>query len=100
MSFTLREVPTLRVVRGAAGIDVEAAEIAVADLLAALGRDAGDEHLADTPRRVVAALAELLTPREFNLTTFPNDEDYDELVVARDIPFESLCQHHLLPFKG
>src|SRR4029079_18494078 len=51
-------------------------------------------------RRVAAAYAELLTPREFNLTTFPNDENYDELVVARDIPFHSLCQHHLLPFTG
>ena len=39
-------------------------------------------------------------PRSFNLTTFPNDEGYDELVLARDIPFHSLCQHHLLPFKG
>ena len=42
----------------------------------------------------------MLTPRSFNLTTFPNDERYDELVLARDIPFHSLCQHHLLPFTG
>jgi GTP cyclohydrolase IA len=42
----------------------------------------------------------MLTPRSFNLTTFPNDEGYDELVLARDIPFHSLCQHHMLPFKG
>jgi GTP cyclohydrolase IA len=41
-----------------------------------------------------------LTPRPFTLTTFPNDEGYDELVLARDIPFQSLCQHHLLPFRG
>jgi GTP cyclohydrolase I len=53
-----------------------------------------------TPRRVAAAYAELLTPREFSLTTFPNDEGYDELVLARDIPLQSLCQHHLLPFTG
>ena len=58
------------------------------------------EHLRDTPRRVAAACAELLTPRPFNLTTFANDEDYDELVLARDLPFHSLCQHHMLPFKG
>lgn len=38
--------------------------------------------------------------RPFDLTTFPNDEGYDELVLARDIPFQSLCQHHLLPFHG
>jgi GTP cyclohydrolase I len=82
------------------GVDVAAAERAVADLLAALGQDPGSEHLADTPRRVAHAYAELLTPREFTLTTFPNDEGYDELVLARGIPVQSLCEHHLLPFHG
>jgi GTP cyclohydrolase I len=77
-----------------------AAERAVGDLLRALGQDPTSEHLADTPRRVAAAYAEMLTPREFSLTTFPNDEGYDELVIARDIPLHSLCQHHLLPFTG
>ncbi len=90
----------LEVFGGTAAIDLAAAQQAVADLLVALGQDADDEHLRETPRRVAAAYAELLTPRAFNLTTFPNDEEYDELVVARDIPFHSLCQHHLLPFKG
>jgi GTP cyclohydrolase I len=42
----------------------------------------------------------MLTPRPFSPTTFPNEEGYDELVLARDIPFHSLCQHHMLPFKG
>ena len=46
------------------------------------------------------AYAELLTPQPFRPTTFPNDEGYDELVVARAIPFHSLCEHHLLPFHG
>jgi GTP cyclohydrolase IA len=92
--------PALRVIRGEAAMDREAASRAVADLLVALGRDPDDEHLADTPRRVADAYAELLTPRSFNLTTFPNDEGYDELVVARDIPFHTLCEHHLLPFAG
>src|SRR4051812_50143518 len=90
----------LRVVGANADIDLPAAERAVADLLVALGQDPEDEHTRDTPRRVAAAYAELLTPRSFNLTTFPNDEHYDELVLARDIPFHSLCQHHLLTFKG
>jgi GTP cyclohydrolase I len=90
----------LRLVRGGADIDVDAAERAVADLLRALGQDPGDEHTRDTPRRVAAAYAEMLTPRSFSLTTFPNDEGYDELVLARQIPFHSLCQHHMLPFKG
>ena len=61
---------------------------------------AADEGLADTPRRVAAAFAELLTPPPFSPTTFPNSQGYDELVVARSIPFASLCQHHLLPFCG
>ena len=81
-------------------IDLAAAELAVADLLSALGADSDDQHLRDTPRRVAAAYAEMLTPRAFNPTTFPNDEGYNELVLARDIPFHSLCQHHMLPFKG
>ena len=92
--------PDLHLVRGGADIDLAAVEHAVVDLLLALGQDPKDEHTRDTPRRVAAAYAEMLTPRAFNLTTFPNDEDYDELVLARDIPFHSLCQHHLLPFKG
>jgi GTP cyclohydrolase I len=72
----------------------------VADLLVALGQDPSSAHLADTPRRVAASYAELLTPPPFALTTFPNDERYDELVLAKAIPFASLCQHHLLPFVG
>jgi GTP cyclohydrolase I len=81
-------------------IDLVAAESAARDLLLALGTDLSDEGVADTPRRVAAAYAELLTPVPFEATTFPNDEGYDELVLARDIPFHSLCQHHLLPFTG
>lgn len=81
-------------------IDLAAAEGAVTDLLAALGQDLDDDHIRDTPRRVASAYAEMLTPRTFNLTTFPNEEGYNELVLARDIPFHSLCQHHMLPFKG
>lgn len=76
------------------------AENAVAELLTALGRDVTGEHLADTPRRVAASLLEMLTPRDFAMTTFPNDENYRELVLVRDIPFHSLCEHHLLPFRG
>jgi GTP cyclohydrolase I len=91
---------SLSVVQGGAQIDRHAAERAVRDLLVALGQDPTDEHTQETPRRVVSAFTEMLTPRSFNLTTFPNDEGYDELVLARDIPFHSLCQHHLLPFKG
>ena len=81
-------------------IDLAAAETAAHALLVALGTDMDDPGVAGTPRRVAAAYAELLTPIDFVATTFPNDEGYDELVVARDIPFHSLCQHHMLPFFG
>jgi GTP cyclohydrolase IA len=81
-------------------IDLPAAERAARDLLTALGCDLEAESVRDTPRRMAGALAELLTPQPFHATTFPNDEGYDELVVARDIPFHSLCEHHLLPFHG
>ncbi len=49
---------------------------------------------------MVAAYAEPLTPQTFEPTTFPNQEGYDKLVVARSIPFHSLCAHHMLPFFG
>ncbi|SEC91735.1 GTP cyclohydrolase I [Amycolatopsis tolypomycina] len=81
-------------------VDLHAAERAVADLLRALGKDPSSEHLDDTPRRVAHAYAEMLRPRDFQLTTFPNDEGYDELVLAKSIPVQSLCEHHLLPFRG
>lgn len=81
-------------------IDPLAAEAAVVDLLGALGQDLCDPQLRDTPRRVVASLTEMLSPAPFHLTSFPNDDNYDELVVARDIPMRSLCAHHMLPFVG
>ena len=90
----------LRVVHGRQEVNLPAAERAVRDLLFALGRDPSSPHLADTPRRVAESLTEMLTPREFDLTTFPNDENYDELVLARSIPVQSLCEHHMLPFTG
>jgi len=82
------------------GADPEAAERAAADLLAALGLDLTNGHLADTPGRMARALLEMTTVPEFDLTTFPNDEEYDELVLVRDIPMQSLCEHHMLPFVG
>jgi GTP cyclohydrolase I len=82
------------------GIDLAAAEDGARRLLEALGADLEDENLRETPRRVAASLAEMLTPKPFEATTFPNDEGYDELVMARSIPFHSLCEHHVLPFYG
>ncbi|WP_441787146.1 GTP cyclohydrolase I [Leifsonia sp. 2MCAF36] len=90
----------VRAISMAPAIDVEAAEAAAAQFLTALGMSLESDHLRATPGRMARAWAEMLTPRPFDLTTFPNDEGYDELVVARDIPVRSLCEHHLLPFTG
>jgi GTP cyclohydrolase IA len=81
-------------------IDHASVQRAARDLMLALGADVRSEALHDTPRRVADAYAELLTPRPFQATTFPNEAGYDELVVVRAIPFHSLCMHHLLPFHG
>lgn len=83
-----------------ASVDLDAAAEAVRALLSALGQDPERPGLLDTPRRVAKAYAELLAPGSFNLTTFANDERYDELVLVSRIPFVSLCEHHLLPFAG
>jgi len=93
-------VTPLHLVTAGAAIDLDAAETAVRDLLIALGQNPDSEHLRETPRRVALAYEEFLSPEPFVPTTFPNDEGYDELVLVRDIPFHSLCQHHLLPFSG
>ena len=92
--------PQLQTVGPSPAVDLGRAERAVTDLLTALGQDPASEQLLETPRRVAAGYAELLTPAPFTPTTFPNDEGYDELVLVRAIPFQSLCQHHLLPFVG
>lgn len=91
----------LRVVKEPeAGMDLAAAEQAAADFIAALGVDLDAESLGATPGRMARAYAELFTPRPFDLTTFPNDEGYDELVMCRNLPIRSVCEHHMLPFTG
>lgn len=94
------QTATLRIAPSDGEIDLSVAERAAADFLTALGIRSGTEVLADTPRRMAHAYAEMLSPRTFDLTTFPNDEDYDELVLARGIPVHSVCEHHMLPFVG
>jgi GTP cyclohydrolase I len=81
-------------------VDVEAAERAAYDLLSALGLPVESDNMLETPRRMVDAYREMLTPRAFDLTTFDNDEGYDELVLARAIPVQAVCEHHMLPFVG
>lgn len=80
--------------------DLDAAEDAARAFLRALGVDCDTISTVRSPRRMAHAYAELLTARDFELTTFPNEEGYDELVVVCDIGFQSICEHHLLPFTG
>ncbi len=89
-----------RIVPAGREVDLDAAEAAARLLLGALGLDLADESLADTPRRMAHALAEMTDAPEFDLTTFPNDGGYDELVLVENIPVRSLCEHHMLPFVG
>jgi GTP cyclohydrolase I len=92
--------PPLRIVRPERDVDLAAAEEAAAAFLTALGVDLDTESTRETPRRMAGAYAEMFAPRAFDLTTFPNDQGYDELVLARSIPVQSVCEHHLLPFVG
>lgn len=90
----------LRIATEAPGVDLAAAERAAADFLLALGVELDRDGLVETPARMARAYAELFEVRSFRLTTFPNDEGYDELVLAQAIPFRTVCEHHLLPFAG
>ena len=93
-------VPRLRVAHDEHEMDLARAAEAAGQLLSALGVSTESESMAETPARMARAYAELLSPRSFDLTTFPNDEQYDELVLARAIPVHSVCEHHMLPFVG
>jgi GTP cyclohydrolase IA len=84
-------------------VDKSAIEAAVRVILEAVGEDAARDGLLDTPARVARMYEEMfsglhLDPARHLETTFP--EDYDEIVLVRDIPFTSMCEHHLLPFTG
>ncbi len=79
-------------------------EQAVTALLRSVGEDPNREGLKDTPKRVAKMYDELCAgysqdPKEILSATFSTDE-YDEMIVLRDIPFASLCEHHMLPFRG
>jgi GTP cyclohydrolase I len=89
-----------RITHSRRDIDPGAAEVAAADFLTALGVDIDDESVVETPQRMARAYAEMLTVPDFDMTTFPNDEAYDELVLVENIPVQSLCEHHMLPFVG
>jgi GTP cyclohydrolase I len=81
----------------------ENAIVGVKMILRALGEDPERDGLRDTPKRVVKALKEMTTgyvedPATILGTTF--DVPYDEMIILKDIPFVSMCEHHMLAFKG
>ncbi|MGM7666160.1 GTP cyclohydrolase I [Microbacterium sp. A93] len=98
--MTTVDIARLPAASVSASPDLAQAELAAGDFLRALGMSLDSEHLMETPGRMARAWAEMLTPRPFELTTFPNEEGYDELVIVRGIPVRSICEHHLLPFTG
>src|SRR3712207_5432649 len=84
-------------------VDQERAAAAVRELLIAVGEDPDRPGLKDTPGRVARAYAETFAglwqdPYDVLATTF--DEDHDEMVLVKDIPMYSTCEHHLVPFHG
>lgn len=84
-------------------VDTEKIESAIKNLLNGVGEDPEREGLKDTPRRVSRMYSELLAgyakdPKKYLESVF--DEKYDEIVMLRDIPFYSICEHHLMPFIG
>ena len=85
------------------GVDQPRIERAVREILAAVGEDPDREGLLGTPSRVARMYAELFSglhedPRVYLQKSF--NEKYDEVVLVRDISFNSMCEHHMLPFMG
>jgi GTP cyclohydrolase IA len=78
----------------------ERAERAVADLLRALGEDPDEERLRRTPQRVATTFRDLLERPPLPEVSFIDGPASRDLVLLRDIPFQALCEHHLLPFRG
>ncbi len=84
-------------------VDLPRIEAAVREILEAIGEDPSRDGLVETPARVARMYAEVCAglheePSEHLIKTF--DVDHDEMVMVRDIPLYSLCEHHLLPFIG
>lgn len=88
---------------GPEGVDQDRVQRAVRELLLAIGEDPDRDGLVKTPRRVAEMYEELFRglhddPRHHLTVTF--EADHDEMVMVRDIPLYSLCEHHLIPFHG
>ncbi|GAH58801.1 unnamed protein product, partial [marine sediment metagenome] len=89
--------------KGKTSVDTKRIEKAVTEILLAVGEDTERERLKGTPGRVARMYAELLggmqeDPKQHLRSVFT--ENYDEIVLLRDIPFYSICEHHLMPFIG
>ena len=89
--------------KGKTSVDTKRIEKAVREILLAVGENIEREGLKETPERVARMYAELLAgmqedPKEHLGSVFT--ENYDEIVLLRDIPFYSICEHHLMPFIG
>ncbi len=85
-------------------IDQERAEAAIREFLIAIGEDPDREGLLETPARVARACSEVFSglyddPAKYLLKQF-HEADHEEMVIVKDIPFTSMCEHHLLPFTG
>jgi GTP cyclohydrolase I len=100
------EKPTKTAVRTSTGLPTQAeAEEAVRTLIRWAGDDPGREGLLDTPRRVVKSYREFFSgyeadPAEILTRTFSETDGYDEMIVLKDIRFESHCEHHMAPIIG
>ena len=79
--------------------ETETVEDNITRLLQYFGEDVTREGLQETPKRYVKFFKEFLNPPKWNCTTF-DSEGYDEMIVQTDIPFHSLCEHHIAPFFG
>ncbi len=95
--------PELRAVDGVEGVDKQRIEAAVRELLAAIGEDPDRDGLRRTPERIAEMYAEIFgglhdDPARHLSVTF--EADHDEMIMVRDIPIASLCEHHLVPFIG
>lgn len=96
-------IDELRIPAQAPEVDLARIEAAVRELILAIGEDPAREGLADTPARVARMYAELfeglrIDPRDFLKVGF--DAGHEEMVILRDIPFYSICEHHFMPFHG
>lgn len=79
--------------------NLEAAERAMRDFLIAMGQPIESDGMKMTPKRFVKFWKEFMEPDQFQLTTFDSQE-YGGIVISKDIPFFSICEHHLAPFFG